>query len=308
MSQPQVSGNMLIEVSTVPEKDPHYIPFGFHDDIRRIIESRSFIPAFVSGLSGCGKTLTIMQVCSLLGREAYRVNITCETDEDDLIGGFRLLNGETKFAYGPVVAAMKRGAVLILDEVDLASYKIMCLQPVLEGRPLLLKKTGEYVQPSPGFTVVATANTKGQGNETGKFVGTGILNEAFLERFAVTFEQDYPPVSVEESILKSVMEDKYDFNVAKTLVAWANNIRVSYKNGSVNDVISTRRLVDIAKIYRVFDGDIDRAIELCTSRFSAETHGAFRQVWKGFWKDVDPTVVKKVKVEANKKDPFKKTP
>ena len=274
-------------VSYVPEPIDGYVAFGNHADIRAIVGSRKFTKTFISGLSGCGKTTTVLQVCSELGRECIRVNITCETDEDDLLGGFRLIDGETVFSYGPVVEAMRRGAVLLLDEVDLASSKIMCLQPVLEGKGVFLKKIGEQVNPAPGFCVFATANTKGQGSESGKFVGTNVLNEAFLDRFGFTMDQEYPAEKVETRIVNEQMQ-RYgaeDEAFVTNLVTWANAIRKTYAEGACDEVISTRRLLHIAESYGIFK-DRRKAIEMAIRRFNAEA----RESMMSLYEKVDSTL------------------
>lgn len=271
----------------IPEPVDGYVSFGNHNDLESIIKSRTFCPVFISGLSGCGKTTTTMQVCHDLNRECVRVNITCETDEDDLMGGFRLIDGETVFAYGPVVEAMRRGAVLLLDEIDLASSKVMCLQPVLEGKGAFLKKIGEQIVPAPGFTIVATANTKGQGNESGKFVGTNVLNEAFLDRFAITMDQEYPAEKVETRILRNVMAraGAEDEGFVANLVTWANAIRRTYSEGACDEIISTRRLVYIAEAFNIFR-DRSKAIEMVVRRFNAET----RESMLSLYSKVDSTI------------------
>lgn len=271
----------------VPEPVAGYVPFGNHKDIEAIVASRRFQPVFISGLSGCGKTTTVQQVCHDLNRECVRVNITCETDEDDLLGGFRLIDGETVFAYGPVVEAMRRGAVLLLDEIDLASSKIMCLQPVLEGKGVFLKKIGEQIVPVPGFTVIATANTKGQGNDTGKFVGTNVLNEAFLDRFAITMDQEYPTEKVETRIIKNVMQQcgVEDDQYVANLVTWANAIRRTFAEGACDEIISTRRLVYVAEAFGTFKDRI-KAIEMVVRRFNAET----RESMLSLYSKVDSTI------------------
>tara|TARA_B100000029_G_C17266602_1_gene848257 strand:- start:1 stop:792 length:792 start_codon:yes stop_codon:yes gene_type:complete len=247
-----------------------------------------FYPTFVTGLSGNGKTFMIEQVCAKLKKECIRVNLTIETDEDDLLGGFRLVNGETVFHKGPVVDAMERGAVLLLDEIDLASNKILCLQPVLEGKGVYLKKINQWVKPAKGFNVLATANTKGKGSETGAFVGTQILNEAFLERFAITIEQDYATPAVEKKILLGHMAefDKIDDEFATKLTFWADAIRKTYMDGGIDEIISTRRLVHIVKAYSIFD-DRMKAIELCVNRFDEETKTTFIDTYTKFDEDVD---------------------
>ena len=248
------SASPAIAENLVPSKDPNFVPFGNFPDVKKIIQSGIFYPTFITGLSGNGKTLGIEQACAALKRELIRVNITIETDEDDLIGGFRLVNGETVWHNGPVIEALERGAILLLDEVDLGSNKLMCLQSVLEGKGYLIKKTGEWVTPKKGFTILATANTKGQGSEDGKFIGTQIMNEAMLERFAITMQQEYPPVTTERNILKKEMalSGDVDEDFAKKLVDWADIIRKTYYEGAIDDVITTRSLVHIVNAYRMF--------------------------------------------------------
>ena len=263
------------KVSYVPESDPNYVPFGNAPSLKKVINSGQFYPVFITGLSGNGKTLGVEQTCASLNRELIRVNITIETDEDDLIGGFRLVNGDTVWHNGPVVEALDRGAVLLLDEIDLASNKILCLQSVLEGKGIFLKKTGRYVKPAAGFTVIATANTKGKGSDDGRFVGTNVLNEAFLERFPVTFEQDYPSASIETKILSNVGSD---LQFAENLVKWAGVIRKTFFDGGVDEVITTRRLVHIAQAYTIF-GDRLQAITNCVNRFDDDTKQSFLDLY-----------------------------
>jgi hypothetical protein len=268
----------------IPNKDATFVSFGNFSDIKKVIQSGLFYPAFITGLSGNGKTFGVEQSCAQLGRELIRVNITIETDEDDLIGGFRLVNGETVWHNGPVVEAMERGAILLLDEVDLASNKIMCLQSVLEGKGVFLKKIGKHVVPKAGFNVIATANTKGKGSDDGRFIGTNVLNEAFLERFPITFEQEYPTVSVETKILTKVAEslnipmigEHTDF--IKHLCTWSEIIRKTFNDGGIDEVISTRRLVHIIKAYSIF-GKKDKAIKVCLNRFDDETKATFVELY-----------------------------
>ena len=266
--------------SLVPSKDPLYVPFGHFNDIYSIVKSGRYYPAFVTGLSGNGKTFMIEQACAKAKREFFRVNITVETDEDDLLGHYALIDGNTVWQDGPVVKAMERGAVLLLDEIDLASSKIMCLQPVLEGNGVLLKKVNRFVSPSKGFTVLATANTKGKGSEDGRFIGTNILNEAFLERFPITVEQEYPAMSVERKILDKVFAsldvDAGDFS--ERLVTWADIIRKTFYEGGIDEIIATRRLVHIANAYAIF-GDRKKAIELCIARFDEDTKTSFLDLY-----------------------------
>ena len=267
-------------VKIIPEKMSNYVPFGHFKDVKNIIKSKIFFPVFVTGLSGNGKTLMIEQTCAALKRELFRVNITIETDEDDLMGGHTLQNGNIIFREGPVIKAMRKGAVLLLDEVDLGSNKLMCLQSVLEGKGYLIKKTGEWVTPTPGFTIVATANTKGQGSEDGKFIGTQIMNEAMLERFAITMQQEYPPVTTERNILKKEMalSGDVDEDFAKKLVDWADIIRKTYYEGAIDDVITTRRLVHIVNAFKMF-GDKLKSIEMCISRFDEETRNSILDLY-----------------------------
>jgi len=262
-------------VKIIPEKMSNYVPFGHFKDVKNIISSKIFFPVFVTGLSGNGKTLMIEQVCAQLKRELYRVNITIETDEDDLMGGHTLVNGNIVYREGPVIKAMRKGAVLLLDEVDLGSNKLMCLQSVLEGKGYLIKKTGEWVTPAEGFTILATANTKGQGSEDGKFIGTQIMNEAMLERFAITMQQEYPPVTTERKILAKEMEltGSVDQEFVEKLVDWADVIRKTFYEGAIDDVITTRRLVHIVNAFRMF-GDKLKSIQMCISRFDEETRNA----------------------------------
>lgn len=261
----------------IPAKDKDFVAFGNFSDVKKILQSGMFYPVFITGLSGNGKTFGVEQACAQLKRELIRVNITIETDEDDLIGGFRLVNGETVWHNGPVIEAMNRGAVLLLDEIDLASNKILCLQSVMEGKGLYLKKTGRYVKPAAGFTIVATANTKGKGSDDGRFIGTNVLNEAFLERFPLTFEQDYPAEKTETKIVSKALEGQ-DEEFAEKLVRWAQVIRKTFYDGGVDEVISTRRLVHIAKAYKIF-GKRNKAIEVCVNRFDTDTKQSFLELY-----------------------------
>ena len=269
-----------IQQNLVPDKDANYVPFGNFTDVKKILQSKIFYPTFITGLSGNGKTFSVEQACATLNRELIRVNITIETDEDDLIGGFRLVNGETVWHNGPVVEALERGAVLLLDEVDLASNKILCLQSILEGKGIFLKKIGRYVQPAPGFNIIATANTKGKGSDDGRFIGTNVLNEAFLERFALTFEQEYPSPKTEQKILEKVAATlgKKDNEFCENLANWADIIRRTFKDGGIDEVISTRRLVHIMRAYAIWD-DRMKSIKVCTNRFDDETKQSFIELY-----------------------------
>ena len=266
--------------SLIPVKDDTFVQFGNFKDVKKIIQSRIFYPTFITGLSGNGKTFGIEQACAQLNRELIRVNITIETDEDDLIGGFRLVDGNTVWHNGPVIEALERGAVLLLDEVDLASNKILCLQSILEGKGVFLKKIGKYVQPAAGFNVIATANTKGKGSDDGRFIGTNVLNEAFLERFCVTFEQEYPTASIESKILMKVAETLgvSDNKFMLHLCDWADIIRKTFYDGGIEEIISTRRLVHIVKAFNIF-GDKAKAIQVCVNRFDDETKQAFLELY-----------------------------
>ena len=269
-----------VEQNLIPQKDDTFVRFGNYADIKKIIQSGLFYPTFVTGLSGNGKTFSVEQACASLGRELIRVNITIETDEDDLIGGFRLVNGETVWHNGPVIEALQRGAVLLLDEIDLASNKILCLQSILEGKGVFLKKIGKFIAPKDGFQIFATANTKGKGSEDGRFIGTNVLNEAFLERFPVTFEQAYPTPANEIKILQSVSRELRvvapDF--CKRLVDWADIIRKTFYDGGIEEIISTRRLVHIIRAYSIWNNKA-KAIEVCINRFDDETKQAFLELY-----------------------------
>ena len=269
-----------VEQNLIPDKDDTFVKFGNFGDIYKIIKSHLFYPTFITGLSGNGKTFSVEQACAQLKRELIRVNITIETDEDDLIGGFRLVNGNTAWHNGPVIEALERGAILLLDEIDLASNKILCLQSILEGKGVFLKKIGRWVKPSAGFNVIATANTKGKGSDDGRFIGTNVLNEAFLERFPVTFEQSYPAPATEQKILEGIALDlgveERDF--CKRLVDWADIIRKTFYDGGIEEIISTRRLVHIIRAYSIFQ-DKAKAIQVCVNRFDDETKQAFLELY-----------------------------
>ena len=273
----------------IPEKDPNFVNFGDYSSVKSIIASKKFYPIFITGLSGNGKTLGVTQACAEKKREMIRVNITIETDEDDLLGGYRLRDGQTVWQNGPVIEAMERGAVLLLDEIDLASNKIMCLQPILEGNGVFVKKINKFVKPALGFTVVATANTKGKGSEDGQFIGTNVLNEAFLERFPITFEQKYPSVKIETKIISKMLETESvkDDEYATNLVNWADIIRKTYTEGGVDEIISTRRLVHIAKAYSIFRNKL-KAVEVCTNRFDDDTKQSFIDLYTKIDSGVNP--------------------
>jgi len=281
-----------VEQNLIPEKDDTFVKFGNFGDIKKIVQSRLFYPTFITGLSGNGKTFSVEQACAQLGRELIRVNITIETDEDDLIGGFRLVDGATVWHNGPVVEALQRGAILLLDEIDLASNKILCLQSILEGKGVFLKKIGKVVKPAAGFNVIATANTKGKGSDDGRFIGTNVLNEAFLERFPVTFEQSYPTPATEQKILEGIALDLgvEDRDFCKCLVDWGDIIRKTFYDGGIDEIISTRRLVHIIRAYSIFNNKA-KAIEVCVNRFDDETKQAFMELYDKVDADFDPNAV-----------------
>ena len=260
----------------IPVVDPTYVAFGFHKDLNKIIRTGLFYPTFISGLSGNGKTTMVEQICAKAKREAIRVNISVETDEDDLIGGNTLVDGNVVYREGPVLTAMKRGAILILDELDRGSNKLMCLQAILEGKPYFNKKTGETIKPASGFNVIATANTKGRGSDDGKFISAQILDEAFLERFAITIEQQFPTEAQELKIVVGKMQKvgKVDEDFAEKLVRWADVIRKTFKEGAIDDLVSTRRIEHIVNAYAVFDDRL-KSIQMCVNRFDEDTRSAF---------------------------------
>jgi len=271
----------------VPSADPTYVKWGAYDDVLKVLKSGTFYPIYIAGLSGNGKTMMVEQACAQAGREYIRVQISPETDEDDLIGGFRLLNGETVFAKGPVIKAMERGAILLIDEIDRATNKIMCLQGVLEGKPVLIKKTGELIHPSPGFNVLATANTKGKGSEDGRFVAASIIDEAFLERFVSTIEQPYPTRITETKIVSRHMQKfgKIDEDFADKLTTWSEVIRKTFADGGVDELVSTRRLCHITQTFAIFNDRL-KAVQMCISRFDNDTKTAFLDLYT----KIDPTV------------------
>ena len=278
----------VVEQNLIPEKDDTFVKFGNFNDVKKIIQSKLFYPAFITGLSGNGKTFSVEQACAQLNRELIRVNITIETDEDDLIGGFRLVDGATVWHDGPVIQALNRGAILLLDEIDLASNKILCLQSILEGKGIFLKKIGKFIQPKKGFNIIATANTKGKGSDDGRFIGTNVLNEAFLERFPVTFEQDYPSPAIETKILGGVASKLgvTDTDFCKRLVDWGDIIRKTFYDGGIEDIVSTRRLVHILRAYSIFN-DKMKAIKVCVNRFDEETKQSFIELYDKVDADVD---------------------
>ena len=291
----------------VPQKDSTFVSFGNYPDVKNIVKSGQFYPLFITGLSGNGKTMGVTQACAELKKELIRVNITIETDEDDLLGGYRLKDGQTVWQNGPVIEAMERGAVLLLDEIDLASNKIMCLQPILEGSGVFVKKINKFVKPKDGFNVIATANTKGQGSEDGKFIGTNVLNEAFLERFPITFEQSYPTSKTEKKILSNTLKasGKKDDKFVENLTTWADVIRKTYFDGGVDEVISTRRLVHITQAYSIFDNKM-KAIQMCTNRFDDDTKNSFVELYAKVDSGASVEDIiedqRKAEVEAQKED------
>lgn len=276
----------------IPPVSAEYVPWGHFTDIERIVKTRLFAPTYITGMSGNGKTTMVEQICAKLGRECFRCNIVAETDEDDLLGGFRLQDGNTVWQDGPAVEAMKRGGILLLDEIDLGTSKLMCLQPILEGKGVYLKKINKWVIPASGFTIFATANTKGKGSDDGRYIGTNIMNEAMLDRFDYTYEQDYAPRATERKILSRSMT-KYgnnDVAFADNLTKWAEMIRKLFEEGSIDELISTRRLVNIVKAQSVF-GDKEKAIRMCLARFDAETSAAFFSAYTKIDGEMIPTEI-----------------
>ena len=282
-------------ISFVPDKDPNYIKAGYFKELVQIFKSGMFVPSFITGLSGMGKTKEVFEAAAATKRELIRVNITIETDEDDLLGHYVLKDGETIWEDGPVIVAMERGAILLLDEIDLASNKIMCLQPVLEGGNIFLKKINRLVKPAPGFNIVATANTKGKGNDDGRFIGANILNEAFLDRFPITFEQDYPPATIEKKIVSRILENAgiNDSDFVNHLTQWTDVIRRTFADGGIDEIISTRRLINIATSYMIF-GNKEKAIEYSINRFDEDTKTGFMDLWT----KVDPSAAPDEEVQG----------
>lgn len=291
----------------VPQKASTFVQWGHFSDLKKIVSSKMFYPTYIAGLSGNGKTFMVEQVCAQLNREYVRVQITPETDEDDLIGGFRLLNGETVFAKGPVIKAMEAGAVLLIDEIDRGSNKLMCLQGVLEGKPVLIKKTGEVISPAPGFNVIATANTKGKGDEAGRFISATIIDEAFLERFTITLEQPYPTAAIEKKIVVNHMQEMncVDDEYADLLIKWSVAIRKTFEDGGIDEIVSTRRLCHIVQTFSIFK-DRQKAVEMCVNRFDGDTKVAFIDLYTKIagGEDVNLVDSANVNVETSNDIPF----
>ena len=313
VEKPAVQENMSVNLvmssnieNLIPSKFEGFVPWGHTSTIKQVVKSGLFYPIFVTGLSGNGKTLMIEQIHAEMKKELIRVNITIETDEDDLLGGFRLINGETKFVPGPVIEAMQRGCTLLLDECDLGSNKLLALQPVLEGKGVYLKKVNQWVAPKKGFNVMATANTKGKGSEDGMFIGTNILNEAFLERFAITLEQPYPSIAIEKKIVVNSMKkyNKVDEKFADNLITWADVIRKTFYDGGIDEVISTRRLDHIAKAFAIFN-DKAKSIELCVARFDADTKESFLDLYGKIDAGINPLEEVSEETKADEENPHK---
>lgn len=284
---------------SIPDPYPDYVPFGFYKDLSNIVKSKEFYPVFITGLSGNGKTLMVEQVCAVMNRECIRINVSIETDETDLLGGPTLVNGNVVNRDGPVITAMKRGAILLIDEVDRGSNKLMCLQGILEGKPYYNKKSGELVKPAPGFNVIATANSKGRGSDEGRYLSQ-ILDDAFLERFCITVEQEYPDAKTEKRILTPLINDA---EFVENLCQWADVVRQSFEQGAVGEIISTRRLVHIAKAFKIF-GDRMKAIELCVSRFDTETKIAFMDLYSKVDAKVSAPVEATIQKPVEQEVPF----
>ena len=296
----EVSPYPITVQDLIPKKDSTFVSFGNFSDVKKILNSRLFYPVFITGLSGNGKTFCVEQACAQLKRELIRVNITIETDEDDLIGGFRLVNGETVWHNGPVIEALERGAILLLDEIDLASNKILCLQSILEGKGVFLKKIGRFVKPTEGFNIIATANTKGKGSDDGRFIGTNVLNEAFLERFCVTFEQEYPSTSVEKKILDKLCSSLQidDPGFTQKLSDWADIIRKTFYDGGIDEIISTRRLTHIIRAYSIFKNRA-KAVKVCLNRFDDETKQSFLELYDKVDETVDINSTENTETETS---------
>lgn len=299
---------MITEVGNlIPSKDETYVPFGFFKDLESIVKSKAFYPVFITGLTGNGKTTMVEQVCAKLKREVIRVNISIETDEDDLVGGSTLIDGNVTFREGPVITAMRRGSVLLIDEIDRGSNKLMCIQGILEGKSYFIKKTGEVISAAPGFNVIATANTKGRGTDDGKYIAAQILDEAFLERFPITVEQEYPTSNTEKRIILNNMNllECTDEDFADKLVGWAEIIRKTFVEGAIDELISTRRLVHIVKAFSVFK-DRQKAINLCINRFDSDTKNAFLDLYQkiDMPKDEKVTPSQESPIDMNEEIPF----
>jgi MoxR-like ATPase len=261
----------------IPAKDPNFVPFGNFTDLESIIKSGIFYPAYISGPTGNGKSTMVEQICAKHKRPLIRVNLNMMTDEDQLIGSKTLEEGNVKVVEGPVLIAMRTGTTLLLDEIDAGSANtLLCLQPILEGKPYYFKLKNEMIVPAEGFNILATANTKGKGSDDGRYIGTNILNEAFLERFAVTFNQEYPQAKVEVKIVKNLMQSFscLDEEFAETLVKWADAIRRTFEDGGVDETITTRRMIHIVRAFAIFK-DRMKAVELCCNRFDTATKTAF---------------------------------
>lgn len=302
---PEAAAMMVSSVvndeKTYASLDPTFVPWGPYSDIVKIVKSEMFYPTYISGLSGNGKTFMVEQACAKLGKEFIRVQINPETDEDDLLGGFRLVNGETVFAKGPVLKAMENGAILLLDEIDRATNKIMCLQGILEGKPVLVKKTGEVVHPAKGFNVIATANTKGKGSDDGRFTAASIIDDAFLERFTISVDQSFPSLSIEKKIVLKHMEkfECADESFAQHLVTWADIIRKTFEDDGVDEVVSTRRLCHIVQTFSIFNNK-QKAIDLCIARFDDDTREAFLDLYTKV--DAEAAEVESFEKEINETD------
>ena len=264
----------------IPKVEKEYVRWGSSKDIEAIMKSRMFYPIYISGPSGNGKTMMVEQSAAKAKVPFLRVQITPETDEDDLIGGFRLINGETVFCKGPVIKAMEEGALLLIDEIDRGTNKIMCLQGVLEGKPVLIKKTGETVVPAEGFNVIATANTKGRGSDDGRFSAATIIDEAFLERFVSAVNQPWPSKGIEKKIVKNHMTkfDAMDEDFLEKLITWASIIRKTFEADGVDEVVSTRRLCHIIKTFSIFNDRV-KSVEMCINRFDEDTITAFTDLY-----------------------------
>ena len=295
--------NVVTDLDTtnlIPTPYRNYVPFGDFDDIVSIVKSNRFFPVFITGHSGNGKTMSIEQACAKARRKFICVSMTPETDEGDLLGNYVLIDGNMEWRDGPVTTAARQGAVLCIDEIDYGAQNLSSLQRVLEGKPFMLKKKGELITPTEGFTVFATANTKGKGSDDGRYMFTNVLNEAFLERFPNTYEQQWPPTNVEKRIIKKELDSvgRGDDDFADKLVMWADTIRKTFLDGGCDEVISTRRLVHIVSTFGIH-GDKIKSINLCLNRFDDDTKASFIDLYTKIDAGINPEAIVQPVVEDN---------
>ena len=268
---------------SIPTLKKHYVQWGNYKDVERLLASNKFFALYLTGDSGTGKDIMIEQACAKLGRAMIRVQITRETKEDQLVGSKSLVNGNIVYEDGPIVWAAENGACINLSEISAGdANELLCLQHVLEGDAFFVKSANKWVTPKAGFCVIATDNTKGMGSDSGKFVGTNILNSAFLERFKMTMEQQYPPVKIEREILAKEMlrhKSEVDTKFIEELSDWVAVIRKTYMDEGIDEQITTRRACHIVDVHCNFF-PVDKAIQLCTARFDDTTQAAFLTLWE----------------------------